>query len=282
MNWTLNKTEIRILQELLGQDLAIGGISEKVNASLSWTSDCVSHLNEMGFVDLIRSGRSKIVHLSGNRMGESIRILISQNRNLDLNSVLADSGLKILPYLLSDGSTMKEISEWALLSYRMVQTYMKKWSSMGVAYRKKDGYCVLNPRMRDLIHFVKEFSRNNNRWYLRTIISEGIILWEESKEFLFVSSVPIEVDTILKAGPTFLSDQGFDIISDRFYYKYSIKRDPLSIEEALVQTIVIDPVNPRPRRLIFKALRDGDIQRDILLKEAKNYGIERDVSKIGD
>ena len=83
----------------------------------------------------------------------------------------------------------------------------------------------------------------------------------------------------MKAGPTLLTDQRFDLVTDRFYYQFSIKRESLSIEEALIQTIIIDPVNPRPRRLVYKALKDGEIQKNILLEYAEIYGIEKEISQ---
>jgi hypothetical protein len=115
---------------------------------------------------------------------------------------------------------------------------------------------------------------------LNSIHPEGIILWEDWREFLFVSDHFVDNENLLLAGPTLLTDQGFDIIASKFYYQFSLKRKSLSIEEAMVQNFIIDPVNPRPRRLIYKSLKNGEIKENILLEYTKIYGVENEISQV--
>ncbi len=280
MHWTLNENEIGILKLLVGGDNNISTISGNLDISTSWTSECVSHLRKMGLVEQSRTGITLKVILSNNILGESLRKLIVENKQLNLKRTLGDSSLLILPYLLSKGNTMRDIARWSSISYRTVLNYIGRWSRMGVAYRQRGGYCIMNPLMRDLKEFVIHFIQFHNRDIGKEITGKGVILWQQWEEFLFSNDKTIDKENVFLAGPSELEDLGLDLVVNREYMMYSKRIDSITPEEAIVQTILIDPVNPRPRRILKRALISGLINKEYLLDFADKYDIKKEIEDL--
>ncbi len=282
MKWTLNGTEIDTLKFLVDQDkgVCISAVSKEIDISLPWASECVSHMNELGLIDTFRKGNRTYVTIAKNDLGSTFKKLAIENRNLNLKRTLGGSSLSILPYLLENGIKMKDVSRWSSLSYRTVMDHMNRWNRMGIAYRNESGFCKINPRMRDLITFLDRFKEHRDRALLEEISPGAVIMWQRWEEVLFSSNVPIEQDHIYLAGPTRLSTMGFDINAGRNYFMFSRRLDSISVEEAIVQSILIDPVNPRPISIFKKAMASNELNRKIILGLAEKYGMEIDLEKM--
>jgi len=143
----LIKTDLEVLQLVLYKKMNITRIATELGKSLSWTSECVSHLAEIGLIDVEKKGISKFVTLSSNSLGKNLSLLMTESTHLNLNKILTGSGLLILPLLLEPGSKPEDISVRVSRSLRTIKDALVRWNSMGVVIlEKKTGLYLLNQR----------------------------------------------------------------------------------------------------------------------------------------
>lgn len=276
MKWYLNETEIRILHFLINTEtnVNLSTISIDLELSPSWASDCVSNLNKMGFVEIKSRGKTSFVDISQNKLGEATKKLVLEEKQLNLFRTIGGSSLKILPYIIKENKNIKDISKLTSLTYRTVFEYMKRWNQMGVAYKDKNRNCTLNPRMNTLKEFIIEFIHFRNQFILRSIEPKAVLIWERWEEFLFSHDSFCPGEFIHNAGITRLTEIGVDIISNRNYMFYSKRIEEISAEEALVQTILIDPLNPRPRKVLKEIILNEKIEFSKIKYYSRKYGIK--------
>ncbi len=270
----INKTELKILDLVLYNGITEKMIASKLERSPSWTSECVTHLSMIGFVDLIRNGISKEVIISDNDLGTGIRKLMIDEPMLSLDVVLPDSGLLILPLMLSAGTSVREISRRTHLTTRTIYNKIRKWKGMGLidlkVYPDKVSFSNF---MYNLIEFIEIYSRYRNRRYLKDEVRDGVIIWEGRDEFLFTSGMDVDKDIFRNAGPSRSEELGGNIMSRSRYYHFSTIGNEISLEEALVQTVISDLNNPRPYRLIGEQIKMGNADKERIISYAYKYGI---------
>ncbi|MCK5773536.1 MAG: hypothetical protein KAH57_07080 [Thermoplasmata archaeon] len=270
----INRTELKILDLVLYNGITEKMIASKLERSPSWISECVTHLSMIGFVDLIRNGISKEVIISDNDLGTGIRKLMIDEPMLSLDVVLPDSGLLILPLMLSTGTSVREISRRTHLTTRTVYNKIRKWKGMGLidlkAYPDRVNF---NRSKYNLIEFIEIFSRYRNRRYLKDEVRDGVIIWEGRDEFLFTSGMDVDQDIFRTAGPSRAEELGCNIISRSDYYYFSPIGNEISLEEALVQTARVDRINPRPYRLMREHVKKGEADKEKIFYYARKYEI---------
>ena len=124
-----------------------------------------------------------------------------------------------------------------------------------------------------LIEFIEIFSRYRNRRYLKDEVHDGVIIWEGCDEFLFTSGMDVYQNIFRPAGPPRAEELGCNILSRSNYYHFSSIGNEISIEEALVQTVRVDPNNPRSYRLIRDHVRKDDADKEKIISYAGIYGV---------
>lgn len=271
----LIKTDLEVLQLVLYKKMNITRIATELGKSLSWTSECVSHLAEMGLIDVEKKGISKFVTLSSNSLGKNLSLLMTESTHLNLNKILTGSGLLILPLLLEPGSKPEDISVRVSRSLRTIKDALVRWNSMGVVIlAKKTGLYSLNQRQNYLLQFVLAYSEFRNKSMQKELISDAIMVWQWREEFLVFIPYQIEHPQFIAAAASRLDELGYEILHTSHYYFYSPKLDKVSKEEAFVQTIKTNPENPRIFRLLREGIKDNMIKKKNIQDYAKKYGIE--------
>jgi len=270
----INQTELKILELMLQRKISETEIARELNLSLSWISECVHHLVDIGFVRIEKKGISRFSQICNDALGESLKRLMIENRMLNLNAILPDSGLLILPLLLDPGSDLKEISERTDLTRRMIRNKLSDWKSMGlIGLERYPDILMLTERETHLSQFLIEFCRARNRSYLSKKHPSGVVVWEWRDEFIFSIDKKIEDDGFQKAGVTGLEDFDDVLFHSSEYYYFCPGKDSLSIEEILIQAIRLDPLNPRMTRMMKRQLENGNIDEKILIMHAKKYDV---------
>ncbi len=270
----VNRTEFKILYLVLDKGLSEKAIASELDRSPSWVSECVTHLSTLGFLDLRRNGISKIVTISDNDLGTGIRKLMIDEPMLALDQVLPYSGLLILPLMLSPGTGVKEISGRTQLTKRTIYTQIKRWQALGLIDLKVyPGRVSFSGSMYELIEFTEIYSRYRNRRYLREEVQDGVMIWERRDEFMFTSGMEVDKDIFRTAGPTRSEELGCNIYSPWKYYHFSTIGNEISLEEALVQTVISDLNNPRPYRLLREEIKIGKADKERIKYFARRYNI---------
>lgn len=269
----LNKNEIQILRHVMATTRSTTAIAKALEISLSWTSECITHLEEMGLVITNKRGVTQLVSRSESPFAYRLHLLISEVPQLNLDLVLAGPGLKILPYLLEPGSTLKAIASSAGISERSVKDTLKRWMGMGVAIKKKDRYS-LNPRQKHLVEMTIAFSEQRNGLILKGIYPEALIVWQWGDAFMFTIGHSITHVACHSASTSRAQELGYDVISTSAYYYYDPNGGDISEEEALVQGMITDPNNPRSQRNIRYALENKRIDIRSLRRLGRKYKIK--------
>ena len=270
----MNRTELRILELILDRVLPEKEIAKELNQSASWTSECIHHLIDMGFIDLEKKGVSRFARISNNSLGASLRLLMQENRILNYELIFPNSGLIILPLLLRPGLKINEICQRTHLSKRAIYYKMKEWKSIGIIdLGKYPEKVVLSTNKTYLSKFLNEYCKNRNRRLLNETYPKGNIVWEWKDEFLFSTYENIDNEYFLSAGSTRLLEFGIELVHTSEYYYFSIGKESVSLEESLVQTIRTYPMNPRPIRIVRETIKDRTVNYNALFDFAKKYGV---------
>lgn len=275
----LNKTEVEIIRLFPHGEATVSKIAEELGIDVSWASRCISHLEEVGFLWTDREGYKTHVRIADTPLGSALTHLLIEEPMMNLDTVIGDSSLQILPLLLTPGYSTREIAERTGLTQRTIQIRIKRWRSMGVAIKSEDVY-VLNPRVPLVIEFAEEYIRNRNLVHLKEHYPDATIAWQDRDEYIISIEREISDDIYSIAGPTKIGYLGYDIVSRNYYYYYSPVDTEISEAEALVQTVKFNLINPRPLRYIKKAIEDKKVKKGELRKYAKKYGVEKRVEEV--
>ena len=130
------------------------------------------------------------------------------------------------------------------LNKKTVSTAISKLSRYGIVLKEKRRY-LLNSRHRKATDFVNNYWRYMVNLRLSSTAGEGIILWQRGREFLFKTQSDQEYardSHIQPTATTVFSHYDLRIMTATRYYFHT--RRELSVEDHIIHTILIDPLNP--------------------------------------
>lgn len=268
----LNKNEIKILLTLIKHPGTVSQLAKALGVGRSWISKSVEHLRELGFVSVKRKGKSMFIEIVRNPLGDSFVALVSEEPLLSIEKVLAGSGLKILPLLVNPGNSADEITLRSSLSLRTVKGLLSRWRKMGVVTLSRGVY-VINDRHKPLINFIKYYSYHAIIRYLKESYPDAAIVWHWRDEYIFTIEQPIKDKRFISAATTRLHELNYDIVSSKEYYFHNPLLRKMSDEEALVQSYLLNPGDPRIPRIINEGIKIGKVHEEALLEFARKYGV---------
>jgi hypothetical protein len=275
----LNKIEIMILRSLLKSPGTISQLANAMGVSPSWISRNADHLRQLDFVSVKRKGKSVFVEINKNPLGDSFGALISEEPMLNIERILTGSGLMVLPQLLNPGNNADEIALRSSLSLRTVKGLLGLWRKMGVVELTR-GIYTINDRHKPLINFVKNYSYHAMIRYLKEDYPDAAVVWHWRDEFIFSTDQSLKDKRFIPAATTRLHELNYDIIASKEYYFHNPMLKILSEEEALIQSYLLNPGNPRIPRFINEALVKGRIKKHTLLEFARKYGLKRKTEEV--
>jgi DNA-binding transcriptional ArsR family regulator len=275
----LNKTELKILKFLLKNPMTISQLADAIGVGLPWISRNVNHLRALGFISARRKGNSIIVEIINNSLGDSFAALISEEPMLNIERILAGSGLRVLPLLLNPGNSADEIVLRSSLSLRTVKGLLSLWRKMGVVSLTKRIY-VISDRHKPLINFVKYYSYHMIIRLLKKSYPDAAVVWHWRDEFIFSIDRSLKDKRFISAATTRLNELKYDIIASKEYYFHNPMLRKMCDEEALVQSFLLNPENPRIPRLLTEAMKKGRIDKGILLELSRKYGLKKKIEEV--
>ncbi len=280
-NEGLHGTHLEILKFVYKSERTISQIAKHINKSMSWTSECVDHLVWMDLLEKRKEGLEVFVGPAKNELSQSLAILMFEAPMIDLSKVLGKAGLTILPVLADPGITANEITQRTGLSMPTVRTIIRKWRGMGIVVRERGTKLyTIHQSQKVLRSFISRYSQWFNRRMLGNVLPEALIIWQWRDEYLFSIEHRIDLSDFLSAGPTRLEELGYDILHLREYYLHHPEYDEVSQEEALVQSLMTDPNNPRMLRFIKEGIDDRGADSQAILEFGEKYGLGTALYKV--
>lgn len=259
--------------------MTISQLANALGKKPSWISRNVGHLRKLDLVSTKREGKTVLVNLNEGPLGANISTLISEEPMLNIETVLSGSGLSILPLVLMPGNNAKEIALRSSLSLRTVQGLLSRWRKMGVV-TLSNGFYMLSARHKPLINFVKLYSYNTIIKSVKSLFSDASIIWHWRDEHMFSTEHPVEDNRFNSAATTRLRELNYEIIASKDYYFYNPIQKTVSEEEALIQSYLINPDNPRIHRMINEAMKMGKIDERLLIDYSIKYGLKKRLKEI--
>jgi len=277
----LNKTHLEILKLVYLEEATVSQLAGVVHRSVSWTSGCVGHLVGMDLVAKRKRGLRVLVGPAPNEMAQSLAVLLVKAPMIDLSLVLDRSGLAIMLVLLAPGATTEEISRQTGLSMPTIWHKIRLWRGMGIIMKiKGTGRYIMHPSQKALKSFIVRYSRWRNGRTLAGSFPNALIIWQWRDEYLFSIPERRARPGLLSAGPTRLDELGYDIFHAQEYYLHHPGINKVSEGEALVQSLVIDPNNPRIARFIREGIQRRGVNPRRLLMFGKKYGLKTVLTKV--
>lgn len=273
----MNKTEVKAMYLLQSKKMTVLELANALSKSVSWTSECIHHLEKMGFVKTEKMKNYVYVSLTMNAMGQSLIVLMKEEPMLNLESMFTRSGLIVLPLLLTPGCSAKELVDRSKLSKRTVKGLLPRWKRMGVVLQEEGKY-LINPRYKLLTNFLRKFSEHKNAYILNNIYPQGVIVWQWRDEFIFSLDQKIDDPRFIPAGITKLDEYNFNLVHVNEYFLHDPCTKIVTKEEAMVQAFHIDQKNPRISRLFN--IYNHDLNYKKLFEYANKYGVKTKIKGI--
>jgi len=289
-----SEAELRILQVLVTEK-SVSKLSEDLEYSLSYTSEVVSGLEEIGLVDTRKEGRSRVVSLSESKATELYRKLVQSHGHVDWAELLSGKAVEILFYL-DEPVSASELAEMTDTHRVTVHRILDRFLKRGIV-RKQDSQYRLNENFLMVNDFSKEYFHRIHRQITssnllidteengqskltpRQADSYGPesydILWEEPYSFLVSTykSLSIEIPDFHLTGPELFQEYGIELITtDRRHYFYSEDIEEVSPQELVCHTLLIDD-GTRYRTYSLLLIEKEDIHEEVL-EVSEKYGIE--------
>ncbi len=272
-------TELLILKHLLDRSSNVTDLAFALDKSKSHVSECASHMQQLGFVSSQRHGFHTIVQLSQSPMGNELAKLLREVPHMKFERLFLGSRLKMLPLLLDSGSTTRHISHRTGLSPRTVQTYLGRLKGMGIVVKNVKKY-RLSPSHLEIISFVFKYSEHRNLSHLNAMHPNASLIWQYRDEYILSNDRVVNDPKYCLAAISRLAELGHDVIHRNEYYHYSPVQREICEAEALIQAMMIDPMEPRVKRFAQKSLRHGQVEMVELKKHALFYHLNRDLEEL--
>ncbi|UCE37548.1 MAG: winged helix-turn-helix transcriptional regulator [Thermoplasmata archaeon] len=276
----LNKNQIKILRLLSEKGYgSVSSLAKVLKLSPSRTDVLLKDLQDLGLVEMKRSGKAVEVHTSINKHAKAFRRLVTLNPHLRYETILTNQRINILISLLRSPMTKGDISLELDVSERTIERALSSLMENGIII--SEGRALkINPQHYDLMEFIREFISYVN---VKIAGSETIIIWEYLDEFIVETKGPLKRPGFLLTGFQALEDFGVPlIVGDSRQYLYSPHKIILRVEDVCLHIMMINPRSIRAITYIVMAtLKNKEIWNwGYMESESKTYNVEKMIRRL--
>ncbi len=270
----LSKSEISVLRTLQREEekITISRLSKKVGLRLPWVSELVSSLREMGFVEVERRKKEKLVYFASTKRAELMEEVLGKFDYMDFTGLLSGSALGVL-FALDRERSVKDIA-YALGVYRAsTHRILRRLMERGVV-KKRDARYSLNPDFAKLNEIAKETVYFLHRKKAQELSPGATIVWWGFQEFIIKAPVAKEIGGVHPTGPSKLGDYGVPLLVSRAnYYLYSKRMERIDLYDVVVHTLLIEPKSTRYITYLLIVLAKKEVDEKSLVERAEDYGV---------
>lgn len=211
-----------------------------MGTSESSVSQRVKNLKAKGIVKAERKGMRKYVSILDGNYAISLLEMVKAEPYVPWENLISNSSLSVL-----FGIAGWEESRHNIISPASSFRALRELSMHGMVTRGKDGLSIKDKR---LSRFINDYSEYVSRKFLMDELPpDAVILWRNGHRALFrindnadrdIESMP---KGALPAAVTIFPEYGIRIMTQDSYYYYGDNTDVLSVEDTILQTLLIDP-----------------------------------------
>ncbi|ELY61115.1 MarR family transcriptional regulator [Natronolimnohabitans innermongolicus] len=273
----LRRIELKVLATVTRGD-TISELATKLDHSESYLSRAVADLVGKGLLYTERDGHRKRIVPSDARAVEVFQDLVRQHSHIDFAELLTGKALEVL-YYLDQPRTVSEIAERSDNYRNTVNRVLKRLRDRGLV-GTDDGRYDFNGDFDRLHEFARELAHHLHRHRLRSVASNGTILWEDHDEFLAQAETAIDAEHFHETGLARFATFDLQFLLTRHrYYLYSEDLETVSPAELCCHTLLIDD-DARYRSYCLLLLSHVDVDESDLRDRAANYGLEDEIDAL--
>lgn len=236
----LIESDLRILTAL-SSPASISSLSETTGYSISYISERVTYLEEMGLVSITRKGRTKQVRALPTMVLETYHDLTSLHPHIDFPSMISPSMIQVC-WFMDRPTTATEMESKLKLRRRRIYQLLEKLQSRGFITKRNDKY-VITDRLKEFVRFARTVIRYEHQHRVDSNIPGSRVTWSSPHESLVIPTD--DVDIIQKSnwyltGIQRFSDHGLKFFTAKPTYFFSEIRDTLTPSDLISHTLLVD------------------------------------------
>ena len=270
----LSKNQIKILRLLSEKGYrSVSALAKKLKLSPSRTDVILKDLQDLGLVEMKRSGKAVEVRMSTNKHAKAFRRMVTLNPHLRYETILTNQQIHIMISLLRSPKTKEDLSLELGISVRTIERAISSLMENGIII-SDDRTLKINPQHDDLIEFILESISYSN---IKIAGSEAIVIWEHLDEFIVETKAPLKRPGFILTGFQALEDLGVPLIlGDSWQYLYSPHKITLRVEDVCLHILMMNPRSQRAITYIVMAILKNKETWDwkYMGSESKKYEAE--------
>lgn len=271
--YSLNKTEIRLLRELAKGKRSLLEIKRLLQMKSSFLSRNLKKLQYKGIIQTTAEGNRKYAYFSETKHASLLRDLLLSYDYMDWENLLNGKSIEILFQTLNDGdlSSFSDTTLWR---------YLKELTARGIITETQKKYQI-NARFQLLSGFLKEYQLYFVNKISKTLSENAVILWQKDMEFLVrvPNSAQAPTGDFHKTATSIFPEYDLPLFSEFDVYFYSTNKKSIKPEDAVLHMLLLEPGNVRYSTYALLLLKKTgkQIDKTYLLREAEHFGLENPV-----
>jgi DNA-binding MarR family transcriptional regulator len=279
----LSPKEMSVLTSIRDAGRTRKEVARDVGAPPPELTRLLKSLTSKGLVTARKRGISSTVSFSDLKHATLLRRTLNEFRHMKLERILSLASLDLLSSLAaSPGSNRDALTSSAGVSPRTLQTTLKRLMELGVVRKRSRGVYEISSRFDLIADFARELDEYSNQRIAMEFSPDAQIVWQRGREFIVRTKREEEDADFRLTAFSLFEDYGAPLFVDQHYYYHPIGGWRRTVDEVLLQSLLIRPRTARENTAILMLWERNSLGRDIdrLRSGAKRYGLENELSAI--
>ncbi|WP_179370626.1 hypothetical protein [Nitrosopumilus ureiphilus] len=257
-------------------------LADKTKILAPMIGKTLASLEEKGFVNISRSGKTKKIALSDSKHALLFRDMSLEFKHIKFEKYLSGSVLEVLSAIgFLKLATIKEIHQNCNVSEPSAARTISKLRKLGVVQKREEGYSI-SQRFERLKDFVIEFRHYMNTKSAKNFSKDYVILWEQNDVFIIESSTKKgDEGNFHLTGPSVFGKFGIKLFMTSSYHYHSPREKQRGLEKSIIHTFLI-PLSQRvvlPVLLVWKK-NEKKMNKKYLYNTAEKYGTKNRIDEV--
>ena len=280
---SVSPREMSVLTMLLGEPRSRREIAQSLGVSQPELTRLLKSVKSKGFVVIQRQGMSSSVSLSDLRHASLLRRILDEYSHMRLDRILSLTSFEVLSYLAATaGGTRSDIISSTGVSARALQSALKRLRELGIVRVRTRGEYELSDRFTPIGEFLREFHAYSNQRKATEFCQDATVVWQRGDEFIIRTKCERESADFRLTALSGFEEYGVSLFLDRQYYYHPVGIWRKTIDEVLLQSLLIRPRSTRENTAILMLWERNNLSRQLgrLRKLAARYGISNELEMI--
>lgn len=243
----------------------------------------VKSLESKGIISVHKKGISSSIAFSNTKHASILRRVLDEYGHMRLEGILSLASFRVIACLAARPAlTREELRVFSGISPRTLQTVLMKLREVGIVRVQGRGVYVLSERFAPLRDFAREMMSFSNQRKALSFSTDSIIIWERGPEFMVRSRARKEDKDYKLTAFSAFGDYGVPLIQDWHYYYHPVGSWRRTVDEVLLQSMLIRPRDTRENTAILMMWEKNGLSRRLnrIREAAAKYGLEKALETI--